>query len=101
MDAMTSAARRLLAAPGADFDDEVERLATAVFRDALLAPDDEELPADQTFFELGLTSLRMVEVRERLEEMFGVEIATVALFDHPTIDGLSGHLVDLLSGAQS
>lgn len=101
MDAMTSAARRLVATPGPDFDDEVERLVTGVFRDALLAPDDEELPDDQTFFELGLTSLRMVEVRERLEEMFGVGIATGALFDHPTIGGLSGHLVSLLSGARS
>jgi aryl carrier-like protein len=41
------------------------------------------------FFDLGGHSLRMVEVRARLCEAFGRDIAMVDLFRHPTIAALS------------
>jgi acyl carrier protein len=70
-------------------------LVVAEFRDTLLmTEEDEELSTDTSFFDLGLTSLRLTEVKERLETLLACGIDTNTLFNSPTIEALVGHLVD-------
>jgi len=86
---------------GADLREATESLLVAEFRAALLMGEDdtEELPLDQSFFDLGLTSLRLMEIKQRVEAVLGIEISTTALFNFPTVSRLVDHLVaDVLAG---
>jgi acyl transferase domain-containing protein len=46
--------------------------------------------------ELGLDSLLAVELRNTLAKALGAPLPATLLFDHPTIDALTAHLLDLL-----
>jgi acyl carrier protein len=71
----------------------LEALVTAQFRHALLMDGEEELPQDRSFFDLGLTSLRLTEVKQRLEAALCCEISANELFNQPTIEALLDYLV--------
>lgn len=43
------------------------------------------VPLDQDFFSLGGTSLRVVELRDRVREAFGVDLSLSILYEHPTV----------------
>ncbi|HEX4953893.1 MAG TPA: amino acid adenylation domain-containing protein [Thermoanaerobaculia bacterium] len=49
----------------------------------------------ESFFELGGTSLHLVEVHARLCRALGREIPLVQMFDHPSVQALSRALADL------
>ncbi len=70
----------------------VEEAVVGEFRSALFMTDDEEFPLDVGFLDLGLTSLRLSEVKIVLERKLGREISTAALFGHPTAGQLIDHL---------
>ena len=57
---------------------------------AVLERDDVE--PDSNFFDLGGHSLRIVEMRKRLEDAFATRIAIADLFEHPTLRALVAHL---------
>ncbi|MEE3326742.1 MAG: amino acid adenylation domain-containing protein, partial [Myxococcota bacterium] len=52
----------------------------------------EEPGRDVNFFDAGGTSILIIQLRNRLEEEFGIEISLRACFDHPTVAGLSRYL---------
>jgi acyl carrier protein len=56
-----------------------------------MAPN-EALPADQSFFDLGFTSLGVEEMKQRLEERLACRIDAEVLFNHPTLGDLLDHL---------
>jgi len=64
----------------------------ANFKAALLMSADDVLPLDANYFDLGLTSLRATEVKQRLEEHLGCEIDTAVLFGNPTVSAVLDHL---------
>lgn len=70
----------------------VEELARTEFRTALLMSEGEDVPLDQNYFDLGLTSLRVTEIKQRLEAQLGCAIDTAVLFAVPTL----GRLVEYL-----
>lgn len=70
----------------------LEALVAAEIRTSLLMPDDEELPVDESFFELGLTSLGLQDVRQRLETALGCRLTSTDLFNNPTVLQLVEHL---------
>jgi acyl transferase domain-containing protein len=48
------------------------------------------------FFDLGLNSLMVVEVRNRLEQTLGLALPPTITFDHPNVAELAEHLVRLV-----
>src|SRR5581483_8777751 len=96
----TAAMRNLLATPGPERRTEIEAIIVAEFRAALHIEPDEPLPVDTPYFELGFTSLLLVETRRRIEELFGVTISSNVLFNRPTLAQLTAYLAEeVLPGA--
>lgn len=72
----------------------IEELVVAELREALYIDDEEEFLMDAGFFDLGLTSLRLSDIKQTLEEKLGREIDTSVLFRRPTARQLIDHLSD-------
>lgn len=71
--------------PRSERRDTITALVAAEFKAALLMADRDELPLDENYFDLGLTSLRLVEIRDRLEEMLERPVNVTLLFNRPTV----------------
>jgi acyl carrier protein len=67
-------------------------LVTAQFRKALLMGDGESIPVDSNYFDLGLSSLRVLEIRQSLEAQLACAIDASALFNRTTISQLVEYL---------
>lgn len=72
----------------------LETLLTNEFKSTLLMTDVDELPLDASFFDLGLTSLRLSEIKQGLEARLGCGINANVLFNRPTVAQLMAHLTD-------
>jgi acyl carrier protein len=70
----------------------LESLVAGEFKRALLMSEEDELPMDENYFDLGLTSLRASEVKQRLEEELLCELDTALLFGSSTVRQIVGHL---------
>ena len=68
---------------------DLENLIADVLKEVLRL---EEVGVDDNFFDLGATSLLMVQVHGRLQEALGREIQAVEIFNHPTVAALAAHL---------
>jgi NADPH:quinone reductase-like Zn-dependent oxidoreductase/SAM-dependent methyltransferase len=87
------ARRRIEGLRGAGLRDAVARLVLAELR-AVLGHEEAWLPdEEQGFFGLGMDSLTSLELRNRLEKATGLRLAATALFDHPSPERLTEHLV--------
>ncbi|MFE5858893.1 SDR family NAD(P)-dependent oxidoreductase, partial [Streptomyces sp. NPDC056500] len=56
------------------------------------------IDTSRAFRDLGFDSLTGIELRNRLSTLTGLRIPATAVFDHPSPDALTGHLVTLLAG---
>jgi acyl carrier protein len=88
------AIERLQELPLSERRQGLEELVVMEFRTTLMMADDEELPFDMSYFELGFTSLRITEIKERLETQFCRQISTNVLFNSPTMERLISYLAD-------
>lgn len=86
------AVTRLMRLPGPDRGAALESLVAGEFKRALLMSEADELPADENYFDLGLTSLRACEVKQRLEAELHCELDTALLFSSSTVRQIAGHL---------
>jgi len=57
---------------------------------------DDGIPVDRGFFELGLDSLMSVELKRRLEAAVGQALPSTLTFNYPNVVALSGFLCELL-----
>lgn len=48
---------------------------------------------DEGFFDVGLTSMGAIELRDRLAEATGLKLPQMLLFDHPTPELLVAYLM--------
>jgi acyl carrier protein len=90
----TPTIERLQALPRSERADALEAIVVAEFKTALLMTDDENLRLDESFFDAGFTSLLVVDIKQRLEEMLGCSISANVLFNSPTLERLIEHLTD-------
>ncbi len=74
-----------------------EKAVTELWAD-LLGLDLQEVGPEANFFELGGHSMLLQVVRVKLQEAFGLEIAILDLFNHPTVQTLGLHLRNLHAG---
>jgi acyl carrier protein len=88
------AIERLRELPLSERREGLEELVVAEFRTTLMMADDEDLPFDMSYFDLGFTSLRITEIKERLETQLGRVISTNVLFNSPTMECLISYLAD-------
>jgi len=90
----TSATQWLESLPRSDRRDALESLVVAELKTTLLMTAEDELPREQSFFDLGLTSLRLTEVKQRLDALLGRAISANSLFNQPTVVALIDQLCD-------
>lgn len=83
---------RLESLPRGERRDALAEIVSGELRSVLQMEPAEALPFDQSFFDLGLTSLSVEETKERIEQHFGCRIDAQALFNHPTVADLLEHL---------
>lgn len=94
---MTGTVNAFAALPLLERREAIEELVVHRFRALLQMVDDEELPTDISYFDLGLTSLRLTEMKQLLERELDVGIDATVLFNQPTIEDLVRYLADLIS----
>jgi acyl carrier protein len=60
-------------------------------------------PADprRKLFEMGMDSLMALELKSRLQHELGASVPVTAVFNHPTIEALAGHLLDDVLGLEA
>lgn len=78
--------------PRSERAEALTELLVTEFKRVLLMDCDEELPFEQSYFELGLTSLTLSDLKQRIEGLFGCELDANVLFDSPTVNRLLTHL---------
>jgi len=64
----------------------------AVREETELLLNDSAIDADRGFFDLGLSSMKLLLLQERLERRLGVRLTWTAALDYPTIRGLAAYL---------
>jgi acyl carrier protein len=89
---MTPVLERLEALSRPERFEALELIVVTEFKAALLMTEDEELPLADSFFELGLTSLGLVDVKQRLETLLGCGIGSTVFFNSPTVEQLMDRL---------
>jgi len=92
---------RLRELPRGELAEEIETLVLRRFKTVLLMDESEDLPLDISYFDLGLTSLRLTEIRQNLEQLLDLSINANVLFNEPTIAHLVDHLADALATPSS
>lgn len=84
--------RMLREAPRSERRRLLEQAVAAEVRDILQMAPTERVPPDESVFSLGLSSLGVVDLKERLEAKLGCAIDADVLFSHPTVDNLVSYL---------
>ncbi|MFE9848749.1 acyl carrier protein [Streptomyces sp. NPDC005576] len=87
--------------PPLELREELEELVVALFRRQLLMEHDDELDQELSYFDLGMTSLRLMEVKKALEQRLGIDIDATLLFNRPTVEQLLDHLTETVLAADS
>jgi acyl carrier protein len=57
---------------------------------------DEQCDLDLSFFDMGLTSLRLTEIKQQLEARLGLAIDPTVMFNRPTLPDLVTYLASLI-----
>ncbi|MGW4564906.1 acyl carrier protein [Streptomyces sp. NPDC004561] len=99
MPPVDSTLQRLRELPRSELAEEIETIVLEKFKTVLLMDDSEDLPLDISYFDLGLTSLRLTEIRQSLEQLLDLSINVSVLFNEPTIDHLVDHLTQAIQEA--
>lgn len=99
MSPVDSTIQRLRDLPRSELTEEIETIVLKKFKVVLLMDDSEDLPVDVSYFDLGLTSLRLTEIRQSLEQLLDLSINVNVLFNEPTITHLVDHLTQAVQEA--
>lgn len=59
----------------------------------------EQLPEDAVFTEVGLSSIRAVELVTEIEEQYDLELSPVLLYDHPSVPEVARRVTEARRGA--
>jgi aryl carrier-like protein len=90
-------ARSLTELPLPDREAAVRRLVRTELAAVLGHNRPDAVQADRGFLDLGLDSLTALELRNRLGTVTGLRLNTTVIFDHPTVTGLTAHLMERIA----
>ena len=76
---------RLRQLPRSDRRAGLEAFIGAKFKRALLMSDDDNLPFEENYFDLGLTSLKAAELKQHFEDELDCELDTSIMFSSSTV----------------
>nr|WP_062339553.1 type I polyketide synthase [Herbidospora sakaeratensis] len=85
-------AARLAALPAPARERAVRELVRAQAAQVLGLPGADDVHAEKSFLDLGLTSLTALELRNRLSGVAGLTLPASVIFDYPTPGALAGYL---------
>jgi myxalamid-type polyketide synthase MxaB len=83
------AATQVIVAPSRS---EVVEYLTRLLIETLKLRDIDHIEPRQPLFDLGLDSILAIELRNTLEQRFGLKLPATLLFVHPTIEALASHI---------
>lgn len=91
-DTQTPWIEQLSATPRAERGRLLEALVVGRFKAALLMTESEPVPLNESYFDLGLSSLGAVEIEQYLRATLGRPINTAEILNNPTLGHLLGYL---------
>jgi acyl-CoA synthetase (AMP-forming)/AMP-acid ligase II/acyl carrier protein len=74
---------------------QIERQIKAIVDDALPG---KHVDVDENLFEVGASSLTLIQIHEKIDELYPGQVDLTELFDFPTISQLAKHLEQKLQG---
>jgi acyl carrier protein len=74
---------------------QIERQLKAIVDDALPG---KHVDVDDNLFEVGASSLTLIQIHEKIDEIYPGQVDLTELFDFPTVSQLAKHLEQKLSG---
>lgn len=74
---------------------QIEQQIKAIVDDALPG---KHVDIDENLFEVGASSLTLIQIHEKIDELYPGQVDLTELFDYPTISQLAKHLEQKLSG---
>jgi acyl carrier protein len=93
-----SLVERLAALPAAERQDAVLEAVLEQVADVLGHSSGALIDAERAFTELGFDSLSSVNLRNKLNTMFGLRLAATVVFDHPSPRAVAVFVLSLLPG---
>ena len=92
--------------PPAERREALQTMVIGEIKSALLMAEQDDVPLDANYFELGMSSLRVIGVKDRLQEEIGGGIDTSMFFNRPTVRQVVDYLIseplsDLFAGAHA
>jgi acyl-CoA synthetase (AMP-forming)/AMP-acid ligase II/acyl carrier protein len=75
---------------------QIERQLKAIVDDALPG---KHVDVDDNLFEVGASSLTLIQIHEKIDELYPGQVDLTELFDFPTVSQLARHLEQKLAGA--
>ncbi len=97
-DDRTARALRQLAAAGAEQRRRLLRSIVQTQAAAVLGRPTGEVPVERGFTDLGMDSFASIELRARLEYLFGRQLPETMTFDHPTVGAVVEFLLSAIAG---
>ena len=85
-----------IAAPSAHDPESLTAVLAGCFREVL---DITSISADDDFFDLGVTSLNLIQIAERLHQGPGIDISVEAFLDNPSIRAVAAHILKSVPAA--
>ncbi|WP_340539825.1 type I polyketide synthase [Nocardioides sp. GXZ039] len=98
--AQTDLADRLRGLSPQESQDVVAGLVCELIAATLAHASPTSIERNRAFSEMGFDSLTAVELRNRLDAATGLRLAVTTVFDHPTVERLSAHLVAQVAPAE-
>jgi len=93
MTASLSAVEQLSRLPSSERRPALEATVTEQFKAVLMMPEEEPLPLHASLFALGMSSVLISEVQQRLSTVVGCDLSTSVLFNTCTVGQVVEYLV--------
>ena len=93
----TTVSENIKLLPQIDQLDELIKQIEGIVAETLGQTSGSYIPREKPFMELGIDSLMMIEVKNRIAKRFNLALPSTLLFDHPTLSKVADFILSLLN----